>query len=180
MRTVIRPRGASDEDGFSLIELLAVVAVIGILVAIGVPTLLKAQGGAKARGAQASVRTALSAAKTIHPEHDAYWLTSDAATLALLNRAEPSLRWTSTMGSPSTNPTEVSWSSTPTAMVLAVRSANGDCFFVRDDVDPASAGAGTSYGKLVGTDATSCVAGAAVPVWKATQAEGWPRTGASA
>lgn len=174
-----RPRGAANEDGFSLVELLTVVAVIGILVAIAVPAMLGAQGSAKVRGAQASVRMALSAVKTVHPEHDAYWAASDAATWALLNRAEPSLQWTAVMGNPSSDPTEVSWSSTPFAMILAVRASNGDCYFVRDDVDPSSAGAGTSYGKTVGTDLTSCVAGGVGPVWKESQAAGWPRIGSS-
>lgn len=180
MRTLLRPRGAANDDGFSLLELLTVVAVIGVLVGIAVPTLLGAQSSATVRGAQATVRMALSAVKTVHPEHDAYWSTSDAATWTLLNRAEPSLQWTAAMGSPSGGATEVSWSSTPSAMTLAVRASNGDCYFVRDDADPTSAGAGTSYGKTVGTDLTTCVAGGAGPVWKTTQAEGWPRTGPSA
>lgn len=179
MRTFIRPRGASEEDGFSLVELLVVVAVIGVLVAIAVPAFLGAQNGAKSRGAQANVRTALSAAKTVHPEYEAYWLTSDAATLALLNRAEPSLQWTATMGSPSRNATEVSWSSTPTAMTLAVRAANGDCFYVRDDADPNSIGVGTSFGKMIDTDTSSCDADGPGPVWKPSQSAGWPQSGAS-
>lgn len=180
MRIRNRPRGASNDDGFSLVELLAVVAVIGILVAIAVPAFLGAQNGAKSRGAQASVRIALSAAKTVHPEHEAYWLTSDAATLALLNRAEPSLQWMSTMGSPSRNAAEVSWSSTPTAMILAVRATNGDCFFVKDDADPNSVGRGTSFGKTVATDTTSCDADGPGPVWKVSQSDGWPKANASA
>ena len=175
MRTITHPRGPANDEGFSLVELLVVVAVIGVLVAIAVPAFLGAQNGAKSRGAQASVRIALSAAKTVHPEHDAYWLTSDAVTLALLNRAEPSLQWTSTMGSPSRNASEVSWSSTPTAVTLAVRAANGECFYVLDD-----AGVGTSFGKTIGTDTTSCDADGPAPVWKASQADGWPKSGASA
>ncbi|MBW3668166.1 MAG: prepilin-type N-terminal cleavage/methylation domain-containing protein [Actinobacteria bacterium] len=180
MCSITRPRGPANDDGFSLVELLVVVAVIGVLVAIAVPAFLGAQNGAKSRGAQANVRTALSAAKTVHPEYEAYWLTSDAATLTLLNRAEPSLQWTATMGSPSRNATEVSWSSTPTAMTLAVRATNGDCFYVRDDADPTSVGAGTSYGKTIDTDATSCDADGPGPVWQPSQAAGWPPSGASA
>lgn len=180
MRTITRRHERANEDGFSLVELLVVVAVIGILVAIAVPAFLGAQDGAKSRGAQANVRTALSAAKTVHPEYEAYWLTSDAATLAMLNRADPSLQWTATMGSPSRSAAEVSWSSTATAMTLAVRAVNGDCFYVRDVADPNSVGAGTSFGKTVGTDATSCDADGPAPVWKPSQAAGWPRSGASA
>lgn len=168
------------EGGFTLLELLVVVAVLGVLLAMAVPMLVAAQGGAKAKAAQSNARSALSAAKALVTEHENYWVTSDAATFQLLHSAEPSLGWVASMGSPSGRADEVSWASGTSQVVLAVRAATGECFFVRDNIDRASADFGTSYGKTVDTDASTCDADGAAPVWKRNQAEGWPKSGPSA
>lgn len=168
-----------DEAGFTLVELMAVVAVLGVLVAVAVPALLRAQSGAKEKAAQSNVRTALSAAKSFYTQHQNYWITSDADTLQLFRAAEPSLGWVGAMGSPSGRVNEVSWASTSAQVVLAVRASNGDCFFVRDITDLSSVDAGTTFGKTVGTDALTCDADGAAPVWKRSQSQGWPRDGAS-
>lgn len=173
----MRVRRGNGEDGFTLIELMVVVLVIGALVAIAVPTFLKSHDNAKGRAAQSNARSALSAVKTFHAENEAYWLTSDAHTRTLLQAAEPSLGWGAAMGNPSGTPEEVSWSSTATTIVIAVRSKTGDCFYIRDDADLDSATAGTWFGKTVGV---ACDADGAGPVWKKTAAEGWPPVGESA
>ena len=55
-----------------MVELMIVVLIIGILIAIALPTFLGARSRAQNRAAQSDLRNALVAAKTIYANNDSY------------------------------------------------------------------------------------------------------------
>jgi type IV pilus assembly protein PilA len=79
----------ADEGGFSLVELMIVVLIIGILISIGLPTFLGAKSRAADKAAQSELRTGLAAALTYYAQAG-NWDGFDATEAEL---AESSLEW---------------------------------------------------------------------------------------
>ncbi|MGZ4353147.1 MAG: prepilin-type N-terminal cleavage/methylation domain-containing protein [Gaiellaceae bacterium] len=67
----LRKRMAGDE-GFTLIELLVVIIIIGILLAIAVPSYLGFKDRANKSAAQANVRAAIPAVETYFADNNTY------------------------------------------------------------------------------------------------------------
>ena len=70
-----------DERGFTIIELMIVVMIIGILVVIALPTFLGARTRAYDRAAQSDVRNAFAAEKAFYTDDLLY--TTDPATMTV-------------------------------------------------------------------------------------------------
>ncbi len=135
----------SDEDGFTLLELMMVILIIGILIAVLTPTFLGASNRAKDRAVEASLTSATTGAKSLYLGKADYSLASPAAMTAETG----GLTYVDGVTDP-TNPNTVSVQPIPAntaQIILAGKSNSGFCFYVLDDE---STGV-TKFAKLNGT-----------------------------
>ena len=65
----LRQRLSGDEQGFTLIELLVVIIILGILLAIAIPSYLTFRGRANKSAAQANVRAAVPGMEAYNADH---------------------------------------------------------------------------------------------------------------
>jgi type IV pilus assembly protein PilA len=149
MIQTIRAKRASEEEGFTLIELMVVVLIIAILLLIAIPTFLGARQRAQDAAVKSNLRNALTSAKTLFTDKDTY----AGVTPTALQAVEPSLTFQTAV---SVSAKEISVAVTTdaqgqTTVYLSAKSDSGTCFQIAD----VASGPGTEYGTGSCTSATA-------------------------
>ena len=134
LHTLRRRLRRTEDEGFTLIELMVVVLIIAILLAIAIPTVLGARSRAQNRAAESQLRNALTAEKTVYTDNQQY-----TATTGTLATAEPSLNWQawgtafgSTPGNQVDVEAENTTADTNNELCLSGKSASGNYYGILD------------------------------------------------
>jgi type IV pilus assembly protein PilA len=138
---------ARDERGFTLVEAMVVVLIIGILLSIAIPTFMGARTRAQDGSAKSSLRNTLTAAGVIYTDNESY---KDANAKALA-QAEGSISY---LDSPkSSGGADTVSVSAKDPFGAAAKSQSGNCFYVLAQANGKTLYGSSKAGKCTGDEA---------------------------
>jgi type IV pilus assembly protein PilA len=116
-----------DERGFTLIELMVVVMIIGVLVAIALPTFLGTRTRAYDAAAHSDIRNAFAAEKAYYSDTVTY--TTDPATMTAIEAAITYLDGDTPLV---TDVVYLHLDPIPNTIYVSALSKSGTCFYLRE------------------------------------------------
>jgi type IV pilus assembly protein PilA len=130
------------DAGFTLIEIAIVVLIIGVLLALALPSFLGVRANAQAKEPQVTLRNTLANQKANWQEAKTY-----AGTQALLAAQEPGVTYAEVaMGAgASSAPKQVAFYGDATKFVATAYAKSGRCYILVDDLTPGGQGTNTYW-----------------------------------
>jgi type IV pilus assembly protein PilA len=137
-----------DEKGFTLIELMVVVLIMGILMAIAVPTFLSTRGSATDAAAKSNATNAYTNEKSYYSGGQLFVTANTAGTGATLDNTLP---WGQTLGT--VDAVAQGTVAATSAIIVLAESTSGDCFYIQDNETGSAAYVG--YAETKGASAAT-------------------------
>ncbi len=175
-----RDQHQPEQAGFTLIELMVVLLIIGILMAIAIPTYLAERNRAENTAAQTTVRNALQAVQAVYAAQDAFAVPPSATCggsactfAAYMGAQEPALKWSNTSVSALNSVSEArgSYGAVPDQVIVLSAwspAGGGTCWTMNQENTAGGRGVDTYYNKVTAPSSgcsAAAIAGDTVNGW---------------